>query len=354
MDGVEVACLCDIVEEKARDLAEKFGVPATTHDYRELVANPDMDAVSVCTDHASHAEISIAALNAGKHVLCEKALAESRRNLDRMQESAAQAPSLVAAGIFQHHFTPINCVLKRWMDSGRLGQPLTAGVQLRCLRTPEYYAGDAWRGTWQGEGGSVMMNQAIHFVDLLAWLCGDVRAICGWHDNLTHGDTMETEDTAAAVLRFRNGALGTIEATCSSHLNWEFTISIHTSRASVEIRNDKPVKVECESASLAESLRTDLEGTSEEVREEVSKSHYGYGHPAQIRDFVEAIREQRAPAVSFHQARHAVDIALSLYDSCRTGRWAMLPDGYENSGPEDECQSNTSQPHNPRVTCHDV
>ncbi len=325
--GVTVGWLCDLDESKARALAERYGIARVATDYRELLASGEVDCVAVCTDHASHADVSVAALEAGCHVLCEKALGATVAGMDRMLAAHALVPELVFGGVFQHRFDHVYRALKEVLAEGALGDILTAGIQMRCKRTEAYYRGDAWRGTWAKEGGSVLMNQAIHYIDLLGWLTGGVASLCGTHANLTHGDAMETEDTAAATLRFRNGALGTIEATCSSHFAWDPGLFIQGTRGSVDLRDDKPLRVVCEDPSVARHIEAALAVSAAPAAGLPGKDYYGSGHAAQIADFVDAIREGRAPFVTAASARAAVDVALAIYASDRQGCWINLPEG---------------------------
>ncbi len=324
LDQVEVAWLCDLNEEKAQALSETYGVANITTDYRQLLAEPDVDGVSICTDHASHAPICIAALEAEKHVLCEKALAATSEGLDAMQAAHKQHADLVFSGIFQHRFDALSHLLKQLVEDGAFGTILTAGVQMRCLRTPGYYESDCWRGTWSKEGGSVLINQAIHFIDLLAWLMGGVSSLCGTYDNLTHGDSIETEDTAVASLRFANGALGSIETTCSSHINWEPTLSIHGTVGSLEVRDGKCLKIEFEDEALNKQIQSQWKAITDGPEAALGKTYYGSGHAAQIADFIEAIRDSRAPFVEALSARHAVDVVLAIYKSHRQNKWVSV------------------------------
>jgi predicted dehydrogenase len=322
--GVEVAWACDLVEEKAARLAGKYAVPFVTTDYQAVLADPAIDAVSVCTDHASHSPITVAALQAGKHVLCEKALAANAAGLDAMLAAHARHGPLVFSGVFQHRFDRAMQTLKRLVDEGALGQVLTAGIQVRCYRSREYYGSDEWRGTWAREGGAVLINQSIHFIDAVAWIMGGVEAVCGTHANLTHDGVLEAEDTAVASLRFRSGALGVIEATCSSHLGWEPTVSIHGSEGSIELRSGQAMKVLFADQELTRRIESELAaGHSEQVKQ-VGRIHYGTGHPLHIADFVEAVRQHRPPFVTARSARHAVDIVLAIYESHRHGGWVRV------------------------------
>jgi predicted dehydrogenase len=324
-EGVELAWACDLVEAKARRLAEKYGIANVTTDYRNALADETLDIVTVCTDHASHSPISVAALCSGKHVLCEKALAASRNGLDDMLAAGQRNPQLIFGGVFQHRFDAANRYFKQLVDDGALGTLLTGAVHVRCRRTKEYYRADQWRGTWAEEGGAALINQAIHYIDLLAWVMGGVESLCGTHGNLTHGDVLEAEDTAVAALRFGCGALGSLEVTSSSHLQWENTISVHGTVGSVELRNGGAIKVLFEDESLQAEVIEKFRRAGDLPGVDIGKSHYGTGHLAQITDFVDAVRNASQPFVSAAAASHAVDLVLGIYRSAHDGGWVKVP-----------------------------
>jgi predicted dehydrogenase len=194
-------------------------------------------------------------------------------------------------------------------------------VHVRCLRTKEYYRADKWRGTWSQEGGAVLINQAIHFLDQLLWLTGGARAVSGAYANLTHGDAMETEDTVAASLRLRCGALATLEATCSSHLAWEPTVEIHGTDGSLELRGSQVLKVLFTDSELTRRTAERLAAAIDQRKLEVGKRHYGSAHPEQVADFVSAIRDRRAPFVTAESAAHTASVVFAVYESHREGRW---------------------------------
>lgn len=325
LPGVRVRWACDLLPHKARALAATYAIANVTADYREVLRDPAVDAVSVCTDHASHAPISAAALRAGKHVLCEKALAANAAGLHQMFRAHAARPDLVFSGVFQHRFDPAMRYLKRLVEQGAFGTILTAGMHLRCQRTAAYYAADTWRGTWAREGGAVLINQAIHFIDLLVWIMGGVAMLSGVHTNLTHNGIIETEDTAVAALKFRNGALGVIDATCSSNIAWEHTLAIHGSAGAIEWRNDRALKVAFASRARTTAATNALAACVEHQTIQAAKVHYGAGHPAQIADFVHAIRARRAAFVPAAAARHTVEVVLAIYAAHRCRRWLRLP-----------------------------
>jgi UDP-N-acetyl-2-amino-2-deoxyglucuronate dehydrogenase len=318
-NGVELVWACDLVEKRAKRLAEKYGIARITTDYGEVMADDSVDCISVCTNHASHVPIAVAALRSGKHVLCEKALAASAGGLDRMFAAHARRPRLAFSGIFQQRFEPVHQCLKRMVEEGAFGKLLTGAVQVRCLRTDKYFKADKWRGSWGLAGGTALINQAIHLIDVLAWIMGGVKSVSGHYANRVRSGLIDTEDTATASILFRSGALGTIEATCSSNLPWEKTISIHGTSGSVDIRNGQPLKMVFERDAWRKEIDKAVSASRKLLKKSAAKDYYGIGHTMQIADFVKAIRTHRKPFVPAASARHAVDIVLGIYQSHRHG-----------------------------------
>jgi len=326
LDDAELAWVCDLKADKAQNLAQRYAVPRVTTDYREVMADDSVDCVSVCTDHASHVPIVVHAMERGKHVLCEKALVANRKGLDLMFDAHRKHPGKAFGAVSQHRFEAINKCLKRCVDEGLFGTLLTASVQVQCFRSNAYYQSDTWRGTWAEEGGAVLINQAIHFIDMLVWIMGGVQSLCGTHTNLTHHGVIETEDTAVAALRFRNGALGTIEATSSSNLNWRQVLSFCGSAGTIVIEGGKPRIVSFADEAVTHRVQEDLQACQDGPGVAAGKDYYGTGHVGQIADFVAAVRDGRDPFVSGADVRNTVDVVLGIYESQKSGGWITLAD----------------------------
>ncbi len=317
---VEVAWACDLVEQKACAIAERHGIAGISTDYREILDDASVDAISICTDHASHAPVAVDALEAGKHVLCEKALAANAEGLRQMLAAKQAHPELVFGGVFQHRIDAAIRYLKELVAAGAFGTMLSGSVSLRCLRTNDYYNADRWRGTWEQEGGSVLINQAIHYIDAIVWVMGGVRALSGTFANLTHGEAIETEDTAVASLVYHSGALGSLEATSSSHMHWHPSIRLSGSAGSLDLVGGKAQTVHFEDEALQREVSERFEAFETAKQEGPGKSYYGPSHPAQIADFVAAVREGREPFVTVGSAAHTVEVVLGIYQSQREGR----------------------------------
>lgn len=325
IEGVTVRWACDLLEERAREKATSFGIEHTATEFRALLADPTLDVVSVCTDHASHAAIVCAALDAGKHVLCEKPLGSTTTALDAMVAAHARNPRTVFGGVFQHRFDAAHRYLKQLLDQGRLGKLLTCSAQLCCVRTEEYYRSGAWRGTWAGEGGAALINQSIHYVDTLAWVCGGVAQVRGAWSNRTHQGVIEAEDTAVAALSLRCGALGTITATTSSHLDWEPTLTFRGTLGSIDLCNGRATKIVFADEAVQREVEAGFAAARDTLPASAVKVYYGPSHAALVEDFVAAVREGRAPVVTGESARHAVDIVLAVYESQKSGSAVEIP-----------------------------
>ncbi len=224
---------CDVVKEKADEMAAKFGAKAY-YDIDSMLTNEkDIDVVSVCSPNGLHATHSIKALKAGFHVLCEKPMATSVHDCGEMIKAAEQYNKRLFA-IKQNRFNPPVAAVKQAIDEGRLGKIYS--IQLSCFwnRNADYYA-NSWKGTKELDGGT-LYTQFSHFVDLLYWMVGDIRNVQAYTGNYAHQDTIEFEDTGAIIVEFYNGAIGTINYTVNSYQkNMEGSLTIFAEKGTVKI-----------------------------------------------------------------------------------------------------------------------
>jgi len=314
--GAHVAVACSRTLEKASELAEQYGAACCT-DFREAVAHPEVEAVSVCTPSGLHAEPSLAALEAGRHVLVEKPMEITCEKADQMIAAAHRAHRRLGV-IFQNRFNPAVQYLKEAIDTGKLGRLTLGEASIKWYRSPDYFRSAGWRGTWALDGGGALMNQGIHFVDLLLWLMGPVQSVTAYVDTLLH--PIEVEDTLVASLRFRCGALGVIEATTTAFPHLSDRLEIVGTQGSVRIEDGQ---LRFKYFADEDGSDVDLYGLRSErgwrAAQEVSLTGEG-GHAAQIADFVSAIRENRPPAVNGLEGRRALALTLAIYEAARTGR----------------------------------
>lgn len=324
IDTLRVKWVCDLIDERTRELAERYNIPSTTLNYMDVLNDPEVDCISICTDHKSHAEIAVSALRAGKHVLCEKPLASSVEGMQVMLSVHKEMPDLVFAAVFQHRFDQTFKFIRECISDGTFGTVTAVNLVSFVRRRDSYYKESAWRGTWDGEGGSLLINQSIHYIDMISWLCGGIHSVCARYENITHGDSIETEDTAAIILRFKNGALGSVTATSSSSENWRNEISISGTKGYLRTRSCFVEEVSFSSKEQQERVELQLKRCQDEKTISANKDYYGNGHPAQVADFINAIIEKKEIHVTVESAADTVKLIKACYESSKTGGWVIL------------------------------
>ena len=322
--------------------SERAAQFAREHDARaaafvDLIQDADVELVIVATPHPLHAALAIQAAEHGKHVLVEKPMALHAADCLAMAD-AARAAGTVLSVVSQRRWYPASRRVKAAIEEGRIGRPALATVELLGWRSREYYAMDAWRGTLAGEGGGVLVNQAIHQLDLLCWFLGEPLVVDGWTANVNHPE-IEVEDTAVAIARFGEGALATIAASNSQRPGLHGWVHIHgTSGASVGVETDRGSSFVA-GVSLPSEPRNDIwtipgeealpERWLEEDRAQLAgvdvATHF---HELQLRDVVAAIRDGREPAVTAEDGRRSVALRAAIADaSAAGGRVTLSPGG---------------------------
>ena len=314
--NAKLEAVCDINPERLNQRGDEHNVAKRYTDYRDMLADKDIDLVHVCTDHASHCRIVIDALNAGKHVICEKSAGRVDADLEAMVNAAKAHPELVSSGIFQHRFVKQNCALRDLVKAGKFGQMLMVNLAFCCLRTNEYYNKDAWRGTMAGEGGGILINQAIHHLDQLRFVFGDITHVTAVTANQAHQGVIEVEDAAMFTMEFASGVLGSVSATNASVTTWRTSLVCTGTKATLEYANEKPIFIDAADEELKKELETVLTPPAKEERI-VGKSYYGSGHTAQIADVIDAIENKRAPQVSLVEAVNSSSLIMAVYESAR-------------------------------------
>ncbi|MCC7352733.1 MAG: Gfo/Idh/MocA family oxidoreductase [Anaerolineae bacterium] len=318
--GAQVRVVCSRREEMGRALSDLYGA-AWLPDYREAVARDDVDVVCICTPSATHADIAEAAAQAGKHLVIEKPIDVTLERADRIIR-AVQRPGLKMTCVFPSRFTAGVRKAKEAVEQGRLGRLALADAYVKWYRPQSYYDG-SWRGTWAGDGGGALINQSIHSIDLLQWLAGPVESVFGHTATLAH--RMETEDTASVVLVFRNGALGVIQGATSCWPGDRARIELHGEKGTIFLEEGRVAKWKLAGAAPDEEARM---LALEETGGSGSADPMGIGyelHRRQIADLVDAIREDRPPAIGGAEARKALEIILAIYRSAQTGAVVKLP-----------------------------
>jgi predicted dehydrogenase len=310
----------DVVPDLARKRAAEYG--ARVHeDLGHLLADPEVDAVSICTPSGAHLEPALAAAAAGKHVMVEKPVEVTVERVEAIIE-ACRRNGVQLGAIFPRRFQDSSRVLKAAVDAGRFGRIVLADVAIKWYRTQEYYDKGGWRGTWKLDGGGALMNQGIHGIDLIQWVMGGVREVTAFTDTLAH-ERIEVEDVAAAALRFRNGALGAVLGTTGSWPGAKIRVEIGGSRGSAILEDEVILSwsfqdelPEDEEIRRQHGPRQGLAGGGAADPRAISSE----GHRRQFEDFVRAIRTGGAPFCDGVEGRAAVSIITSIYRSAREGR----------------------------------
>ncbi len=330
----EFVAVCGRTPEKARVFAEKYKVTAYT-DVSQMVAAERLDAVCVCTPHPEHAGPTIAAARAGVHVIVEKPLASTLADCDAML-AAAQAGGAVLGTICQRRFYPPCIRIRQALDQGKLDRTVLGTAVMFGWRDEAYYRSDPWRGSWKGEGGGVMVNQAPHQLDLLLWYMGEVEEVFGYWANLNH-PYIEVEDTAVAVVRFKNGGLGNILLSNSQNPAIHCRVSVHGSNgASIGVQTDGGAMFVSGMTTEIEPPYNDLwtirgeEGNLPSWKEADAKlfkqvKPMDYFHCLQIQNFLQSILAGRPPAVSGLDGRRTVELFTAIYRATRDRRAIKFP-----------------------------
>ena len=322
-----VAALVSRSAASAQKLLADTGLPPCPvfHSIEEAVKAPGVDAVVITTPSGAHREPALVAAAAGKHVVVEKPLEITGPRCQAIIDACDRAKVKLCT-IFPSRFGDANTALKAAVDAGKFGRLTLGETACKWWRTQAYYDEGGWKGTQALDGGGAMMNQAIHNVDLLLWMMGDATHVSGFTATLAH-ERIEVEDTAVAVIRFRSGALGVIQATTSVHPGYPKTIAVHGDRGSAVIEQDDVLRWDFtpatdEDAAVKERFAAKV-GSSGGAADPKAIGHEG--HRRQLADFVAAVRENRVPKVDGREGKKAVDLICAIYESARTGRTVVLP-----------------------------
>jgi predicted dehydrogenase len=304
---VELHAMADLDAASGSAVAQEYGA-RFFQDYREMLAEMSPDVAVIATPHPSHAEIAIECMQAGAHVLVEKPLAIEVAEADAMIETAARTKRLLGV-CFQFRFRPAIEEAHRLVSEGTLGRLLRVSCREAMLRTTAYYRSATWRGTWAGEGGGVLLNQAPHALDLLCYLAGAPARVCGWTRNLMHD--IEVEDTALALIGFASGAVGELIVTTADPA--PLRIELVGERGRLEVR-ELELEVEVWEPDLATYVATSAEffDPPESRRRSIALPPGEGDHLDVHRDFLAAVREGRTPRASGRDALLSLELANAI------------------------------------------
>ena len=322
----------------AKDFASQYKTRPYS-DISQMVLENESDLVIICTPHPFHRQPAVEAADAGANVLVEKPLASDLKDCDAIINACKLRYGKLGVISQRRWYSPVKRV-KAAIETGKIGKPVLAAVTMLGWRDKAYYDADAWRGTWQMEGGGVLVNQSPHQLDILLWLMGDIDEVYGIWRNLNH-PYIEVDDTAVAIVRFKNGALGNILVSNSQKPGLFGKVHVHGENgASVGVQTDGGAMFIAGSTGVAEPPVNDIwtvPGEEDLLKEWIKEDTEifnscdptVYYMQCQIEDFIDAIRNDREPAVTGEAGRKTVELFTAIYQSTRNNAPVKFPVKHE-------------------------
>lgn len=321
---LEIAAVCDIQPEHMKKLLERHGLWADDSikhytDYKAMIAEVQPELVSIATESGIHAEIAIFCIKHGVHVIIEKPMAMSMADANEIIRLSEERNVKVSA-CHQNRFNIAVQEMRQALEAGRFGKLSHGSIHVRWNRNQNYYTQAPWRGTWAQDGGA-LMNQCIHGIDLLRWTFGgEVEEVYGQTRQQFH-DYLEAEDVGMAVVKFKNGAIATIEGTTNVYpKNLEETLYIFGEKGTVKIGGTSTNNIDV--WDFADETEADMKNKG---LEEETNNVYGNGHTSLFADMMDAIQTNRKPYVDAYAGRDALELVLAIYKSQKEGIPVTLP-----------------------------
>jgi hypothetical protein len=321
---LEIVAVCDVLEEKMEELLAKYGLEKDESikrytDYKKMVEEMQPELASIATESGLHAEIALYCIEKGVNLIIEKPMAMSIEDANKIIDLAEKKNVKVSA-CHQNRFNVAIQKLRKAVESGRFGKLSHGSIHVRWNRNAGYYEQAPWRGTWEQDGGA-LMNQCIHGIDLLRWMMGDeIEEIYGATRQQFH-DYLEAEDVGMAVIKFKNGAIGTIEGTTNVFpKNLEETLYIFGENGTVKIGGTSTNNIDVWDFAVETEEDQENKGLEEET-----SNVYGNGHTSLFADVMDAIENDRKPYVDAVAGRNALEVVLSIYKSQKTAAPVKFP-----------------------------
>ena len=321
---LEIVAVCDVLEEKMEELLAKYGLEKDESikrytDYKKMVEELQPELASIATESGIHAEIALYCIEKGVNLIIEKPMAMSIEDANKIIDLAEKKNVKVSA-CHQNRFNVAIQKLRKAVESGRFGKLSHGSIHVRWNRNAGYYEQAPWRGTWEQDGGA-LMNQCIHGIDLLRWMMGDeIEEIYGATRQQFH-DYLEAEDVGMAVIKFKNGAIGTIEGTTNVFpKNLEETLYVFGENGTVKIGGTSTNNIDVWDFAVETEEDQENKGLEEET-----SNVYGNGHTSLFADVMDAIENDRKPYVDAVAGRNALEVVLSIYKSQKTAAPVKFP-----------------------------
>lgn len=323
-NNLEIVAVCDILPEKMEALLAKHDLQNDTSikrytDYKQMLAENDITLVSIATESGIHAEIALYCIDHGVNTIIEKPMAMSMDDAEEIIRRSEKMGVKVSA-CHQNRFNIAIQKMRQAVENGRFGRLSHGSIHVRWNRNEDYYTQAPWRGTWAQDGGC-LMNQCIHGIDLLRWMMGDeVDEIYGVTKQQFH-DYLECEDIGMAVIKFKNGAVATVEGTTNVYpMNLEETLYLFGEKGTVKIGGKSTNNIDV--WDFSDETEKDLENKG---LKEVTSNVYGNGHTSLFADVMDAIENDRKPYIDAVAGRNALEMILAIYQSAATGKPVKLP-----------------------------
>ena len=323
-NNMEIVAVCDIVPEKMEAILKKHGLVDDKSikrytDYKKMIEENELELVSIATESGKHASIALDVIDAGINVIIEKPMAMNIADAEEIIKRAAEKNVKVSA-CHQNRFNVAIQEVRKAIEGERFGKLSHASINVRWNRNKGYYDQAPWRGTWEEDGGC-LMNQCIHGIDLLRWMMGDeVVEVYGATRQQFH-DYLEAEDVGVAGVKFKNGAIGTIEGTTNVYpQNLEETLYIFGENGTVKVGGKSTNTID-----VWDFKDETAEDEKNKGLEEETSNVYGNGHTSLFADVIEAINDDRAPYVDGVAGRNALEMVLAIYKSQKEGVPVKLP-----------------------------
>lgn len=318
LENVEVVAVCDNKEDRAKEKAAEFGCAYYT-DYKDMIDNAGIDVVHICLPHYMHAPVAIYAAQKKKNILTEKPMAIKLEDAQAMVK-AAKDNGVTLGVIFQNRYNPGSVLIKKTIESGDLGKVLSGKLSVTWMRTDEYYSKSDWKGTWDKEGGGVIIDQAIHTLDLMNWFVNsDVVSVDANIGNRAH-EIIEVEDVAEGVIKYKSGVVVGF-----------FTNNYYTYDAPVEVEihcENGIIKMQAEKAEIrftdGRVLIADKNPNEMFTYGAGGKGYWGVSHIKQIANYYDALEKGIAPDITGDVALKTQEVVCAIYESGKTNKKVIL------------------------------
>ena len=315
-ERADLIAVCDLIQEKLDKISAEYPGTLTYLDFDEMLKNPDIDIVSICVPSGMHADLAVRALEAGKNVLVEKPIDITVEAAMRIEEARVRTGK--KAGVI--HQNRNNADMAPILDavrSGRLGDLFYGDFEVKWFRTQEYYDNGGWRGTWEMDGGGSLMNQAVHTVDLMQWIMGDVKSVTSKAGIYNH--KIETEDFTASLIEFKSGAVATFVSTTCAYPGLNTGIKVYGTKGSIEADGDTLLLWKIQGAEEGEEAKM-LETYAGNSSAAALDPTLCTGHASMVEDMIAAVLDDRDPQILPLEAIKSVRIVNAVYESAKTGK----------------------------------